>query len=379
MKETLPPLGGGINFEAGDKYISVCRGNLAPAGFPFGLGVCPYYPVLGAQQLLISSVPGSGTDSWDPEWNLGSALPVRSRWTRGLVGPGPPEPIFRVPLLSTRTFCPFRSEFQMGYLLALSLALAFPLGHRIRTVPGPCGGNISFSSLFSPPASLAGLGLPEPISVCVPRRVPLSSTRTFRPFRSELLKGFLLALSLAFLGSEGNVCSGLLLRSRRTLALRSPSLCAHHNGCRSLRPGRTVRSGRLCHGLLVGLEPCPCPLVYIRTTPAPWVAKSASLSLSHMGFWLALSLALALALGGTSGQRRHLGWQISISLSLSSPALSWPLSISTPTNSLTSSSSPVSPPIPSRGTVGSVIDLTCPGLLARCRCAATVWCENKTD
>ncbi|PIK42130.1 hypothetical protein BSL78_21039 [Apostichopus japonicus] len=290
MKETLPPLGGGINFEAGDKYISVCRGNLAPAGFPFGLGVCPYYPVLGAQQLLISSVPGSGTDSWDPEWNLGSALPVRSRWTCGLVGPGPPEPI----------------------------SVCVPSGYH-SSRPGH---SLSLSSGLSRRTRAPGAYL------CVRTKpVPLSSTRTFRPFRSELLKGFLLALSLAFLGSEGNVCSGLLLRSRRTLALRSPSLCAHHNGCRSLRPGRTVRSGRLCHGLLVGLEPCPCP--------SPWCTsgqrrhlgwQNLHLSLSHMGFWLALSLALALALGGTSGQRRHLGWQISISLSLSllrpSPGLS---------------------------------------------------------
>ncbi|PIK50266.1 hypothetical protein BSL78_12835 [Apostichopus japonicus] len=287
MKETLPPLGGGINFEAGDKYISVCRGNLAPAGFPFGLGVCPYYPVLGAQQLLISSVPGSGTDSWDPEWNLGSALPVRSRWTRGLVGPGPPEPISvcvpsRVPLLSTRTFCPFRSEFQMGYLLALSLALAFPLGHRIRTVPGPWGQYLFLLSLSS--SGLSRRTRAPGAYLCVrttPGTTLLDPDIPSVPVGTS--KGFLLALSLAFLGSEGNVCSGLLLRSRRTLALRSPSLCAHHNGCRSLRPGRTVRSGRLCHGLLVGLEPCPCPSPwwYIRTTPAPWVAKSASLSLSH--------------------------------------------------------------------------------------------------
>ncbi|XP_071816302.1 uncharacterized protein [Apostichopus japonicus] len=286
MKETLPLLEAGLTLRLGISISPFAVGTSLQPAFLSDWAFALTTPFWVPKQLLISSVPGSGTDSWDPEWNLGSALSVRSRWTRGLVGPGPPEPNSvcvpsRVPLLSTQTFCPFRSEFQMGYLLALSLALAFPLGHRIRTVPGPWGAislsPLSLSSGLSRRTRAPGAYLcvrTTPGTTLLDPDIPSVPVGTFN--------GLLLALSLAFLGSEGNVCSGLLLRSRRTLALRSPSLCAHHNGCRSLRPGRTVRSGRLCHGLLVGLEPCPCPSPwwYIRTTPAPWVAKSASLSLS---------------------------------------------------------------------------------------------------
>ncbi|PIK41488.1 hypothetical protein BSL78_21674 [Apostichopus japonicus] len=254
MKETLPPLGGGINFEAGDKYISVCRGNLAPAGFPFGLGVCPYYPVRGPAVVdLIGSrlrdrLLGSGVE---PRFRTPCevSLDPWSRRTRA------PEPISvcvpsRVPLLSTRTFCPFRSEFQMGYLLALSLALAFPLGHRIRTVPGPWGQylfllSLSLSSglsrrtrapgaylcvrttpgttlldpdipsvpvgtskglfiglepslpwvggerLFRAPSEVSpDPGSPEPLSLRAPQRVPLSATRTDCPLWPSLSWAF---------------------------------------------------------------------------------------------------------------------------------------------------------------------------------------------
>ncbi|PIK46471.1 hypothetical protein BSL78_16657 [Apostichopus japonicus] len=252
MKETLPPLGGGINFEAGDKYISVCRGNLAPAGFPFGLGVCPYYPVLGAQQLLISSVPGSGTDSWDPEWNLGSALPVRSRWTRGLVGPGPPEPISvcvpsRVPLLDPDILS-IPVGISNGLFIGLEPCPCLPLGHRIRTVPGPWGQYLFLLSLslglsrrtrapgaylcvrttpgttlldpdipsvpvgtsnglfiglepslpwvggerlFRAPSEVSpDPGSPEPLSLRAPQRVPLSATRTDCPLWPSLSWAF---------------------------------------------------------------------------------------------------------------------------------------------------------------------------------------------
>ncbi|PIK41613.1 hypothetical protein BSL78_21529 [Apostichopus japonicus] len=176
----------------------------------------------------------------DPEWNVGSALPLGSRRTRGLAGPGLPEPISvcvprRVPLSSTRTFCPFRSEFVIGFLLALCLALASPWSYN-PDVAGTLGvGNIYFSSLS-------------------------------------------LSLSSGF--------------SRRTWAPGAHFCVRTTPGTTLLDPDILSVPVGISHGLFIGLEPCPClPLGHKnQTASGPWGGQflfSFSISLFHSGVSLA--------------------------------------------------------------------------------------------